>query len=262
MLIQRTHLVAVSEYHMKKMKQAFPEISILSYGKGWLAVDKPAGMSTHNDPGCDLCSVVGIICANNAELLKILDIEREFGLNPVHRLDKDTSGVVLLSCRIETFRYFSNLFESRKVNKTYAALLHGTLESTHGETQYWNQPLSKEAGGRNRPQGGGVLSPSRTWFRPVEHSPHYTLIECGPETGRKHQIRRHAKLSGHPILGDSRYGSKKACRFVSENFGFNRLGLHAASLFLILPGKTDPEFVAESPVPIIFSDIINKDRLL
>ncbi len=197
-------------------------IPILGKGAGWLAVDKPAGISVHNDPDRDLISRL-------RQEQKIRDL-----LQPVHRLDKETSGVLLLATGAETLAQLAKIFRSRHIRKRYLALVHGEFQETAGS---WTYPLTKAAAGRAQPAGRGKKLPARTRYSVKDQSPHYTLLDIELGTGRTHQIRRHAKLSGHPVVGDPRYGSPRALAFVREQKGFVRMGLHSAGLTLTLPGR-------------------------
>ncbi len=217
-------------------------IPILATGNGWLAVDKPANVSVHNEPGKDLCSIVNQYITGLPELQNRLDFEAEYGLHPVHRLDRETSGVVILACRKEIFRYFSLQFATQAVGKTYDALVHGALAVPEGRPDggEWTWPLSPTAGGRNQPAGKGPKQFCRTRFRILRYSRHYTLIQCEPQTGRRHQIRRHAAMAGHAIVGDRRYGSRRALHFISTQMGFNRLALHCRAMTIKTPEKNEP----------------------
>jgi RluA family pseudouridine synthase len=216
---------------MKTMAHKPDPILVSAVGKGWLVVEKPAGMSVHNAPGEDLCSRATAIIKKAPDAMQMIAMDPGFGVHPVHRLDKETSGLVLLAVDPESFRFLSEQFESRQVKKQYIAILHGCIEKAgEGNDAVWQWPLSKTAGGRQNPQGSGEKQPSRTHFRVLECSGHYTLVEIEPLTGRKHQIRRHAKLAGHPVVGDNRYGSLRAAKYLKENLGFDRLALHACAL--------------------------------
>ncbi|MBW2539935.1 MAG: RNA pseudouridine synthase, partial [Deltaproteobacteria bacterium] len=182
-------------------------IPVLAIGKGWLVVDKPAGITVHNTPGRDVCSLVSAFIQKEPSVLGQIDMDPDFGVNPVHRLDKETSGNILLAATPEMFQFFSKQFESRQVEKRYIAILHGTLENPQGVDPWgtWCWALAKTAGGRLRPEGAGRRQPARTLYRILDCSAHYTKVEIELLSGRKHQIRRHAKLSGHPVVGDARY---------------------------------------------------------
>lgn len=242
-------------------------ISVLAAGRGWVAVDKPAGMSVHNAPGEDLCSLV------LPNIQQQPDIRERFGVNPdlsnseidihpVHRLDRETSGVVLLAADREIFRFFSKQFDARTVQKIYVALVHGRLEIPRTKDLWgtWEWPLAKTAAGRHHPQGSGPRQASRTRFRILDYSDHYTMVEMELLTGRTHQIRRHAKLAGHPIVGDARYGSDRAVKFLSEQRGFNRLALHARSLTLRLPGEKSRTTIETPTIPAPMLALFEEDR--
>ncbi len=196
------------------------QVKILEQGEGWLCVEKPWGMSVHNEPGKDLISIL----ATDPSLAES-DI-----LQPVHRLDKETSGLLLLATTQESVTRLSALFAQGQVHKKYMALVHGSFNPDKDNKGIWDTTLAKEAGGRKDPRGRGKKIRAVTEFTVLEQTPHYALVEINLLTGRKHQIRRHAKLAGHPIVGDQRYGSPRAIQFLRENRGFHRMGLHAFSL--------------------------------
>lgn len=230
-----------------------PNILILNSGKGWVAVDKPWGMSIHNDPGIDLCSVMTSYVKDNPEFAAQTDFDPEFGLNPVHRLDKLTSGVVLLSSNAESFRFFSRQFETRSVEKRYIAIVHGQVKKQQG---LWKWPLTKKPGGRTNPAGTGKKMPSQTRFKVLKLYERYSLVECSLLTGRKHQIRRHAKLAGHAIVGDSRYGTAASVNFFKTKLDFHRLGLHSAYLKINFPGKPEPVVIKSEKIPVEMENLL------
>lgn len=236
---------------MTDMESGTWGMTFLASGKGWLVVDKPAGMTVHNDPGRDVCSLVLAHIQREAGGLDRIGLDPDFGVNPVHRLDKETSGVLLLAATPALFRFFSKQFEARQVEKRYAAVLHGRLEKPQGSDAWetWRWPLSKTAGGRNQPQGGHPRLAATTRYRILDISERYTMVEIDLLSGRKHQIRRHAKLSGHPVVGDARYGSKRAVDYLKKNCGFDRLGLHARSITFQVPDRSAPKTVATPAIP-------------
>jgi len=236
---------------MKSNERESIQIPVIAVGKGWVAVDKPAGITVHNQPGRDLCALVSTLIQNEPQLRIQMDGDPDFGVNPVHRLDKETSGVILLAGDPKTFRFFSEQFESREVKKRYVGVLHGRLENPEGHDSWgtWQWPLAKTAGGRRHPQGSGRRLPSETRFRILHRSTRYTLVEIEPLTGRKHQIRRHAKISGHPVVGDARYGSTRSVSYLRRNLAFDRLALHARDLTLHLQEGKGPETLETPEIP-------------
>ena len=227
------------------------QIPLIALGKGWVAVDKPAGITVHNQPGSDLYTWVFTMVQKEPRLRIQMGMKPGYGISPVHRLDRETSGVILLAGDPKTFRFLSEQFESRQVKKRYVALLHGRLEIPAGEGTWgtWSWPLAKTAGGRRHPQGSGRRLPCETRFRILRRSARYTMVEMEPLTGRKHQIRRHAKMSGHPVVGDARYGSRRSVDYLRRNLGFHRLALHARSLTLTLQKGRDPEKLETPEIP-------------
>ena len=236
-------------------------ICVLASGSGWLAVEKPEGVSVHNDPENDLCSRLQTAVEADAILRAALDYDPVFGVNPVHRLDRETSGVMVLACSAGVFRYIARLFEAHQVEKIYQALLHGRLETEAPGQGLWDRPLSREAGGRRDPAGTGKKMPCRTRFEILDYSAHYTLVRCRLETGRKHQIRRHAKLAGHPVVGDARYGSARAIAHLQSN-GFNRLALHCMEIGFIPSGDSEFLVIRSPELPESIRRLFEKDKAI
>ncbi|MFH2045022.1 MAG: RNA pseudouridine synthase [Pseudomonadota bacterium] len=238
------------------------KITVLASGKAWLALDKPAGITVHNASGKDLCSIAKDLVRKDDVIRNRLGLMTEIDFSPVHRLDKETSGVIILAADRETLCFFSDQFKSRKIAKQYIAILHGQLDIPKQINLWesWTWPLSKTAGGRQNPQGPGQRIPSETRFRIMEHSPHYTMVEIDLLTGRKHQIRRHAKLSGHPVVGDTRYGSTRAANYLKQHAGFIRLGLHAQAITIHIPGEKTPQIIKTSCIPAEMQNLFETDR--
>ncbi len=236
------------------------QLHILEIQKGWLAVDKPCGLSVHNDPGKDLVCLLSERIRSDPLLKKHLGINLSFQIHPVHRLDKDTSGVILFAADIKALRNLSELFMKGRVKKRYLALVHGSFNQEEGSDQYhiWNYPLSKTAGGRKNPVGKGKLVNCMTRHRVLQQSSHYSLLEIELMTGRKHQIRRHAKLSGHPVTGDTRYGSKKSIRYLRKTLSYHRLGLHCKCLEFVLPDqKKEISITSKNPLTDMIQLLLN-----
>ncbi len=246
---------------MKSVPLPASQVAVIGHGSGWLVVDKPAGMSVHNDPQGDLCAVLKAYLQSNKSLTRALCLDPEYGLHPVHRLDKETSGVILLAGRREVFQHFSRQFSEGEVHKRYLALVHGMVPQTE-PWGLWQWPLSPKAAGRRDIRGQGNRSQSITRYRVGQYSAHYTLVTCHPLTGRTHQIRRHAALAGHPIVGDRRYGSLRACRYVAQHHGFTRLALHAAELSVTPPESTAIQPFESAGLPAEIIKLIKGDRAM
>ncbi len=188
-----------------------------------LAINKPSGMPVHGGSGLQ----GGVI-----EGLRQVRPEARF-LELVHRLDKDTSGCLLIAKRKQALRELHRIFREDRVDKRYLALLNGV----------WRRPremvdvsLRKFVlrGGERFVKVDREGKPSRTEFRTLERFTEATLVEARLLTGRTHQIRVHAAYLGHPILGDTRYGDEEANRRWRGK-GLKRLFLHAWRLELPHP---------------------------
>jgi RluA family pseudouridine synthase len=224
-------------------------IKILETGDGWIGVEKPCGISIHNDPGNDVLSIVSSMIKK--------DRNDKTSVQPVHRLDKDTSGVLLLAYTPDTLKKLSDYFNKSLVKKKYLALVHGNFEKHKQDLQIWNFPLTKDAGGRDNPAGKGKRVNAETRFTILQQSEHYALLQITLITGRKHQIRRHAKLSGHPVTGDMRYGSKKSLNYLKNKCGYTRLGLHAQSIEI--PEMIPPLGIRSETIPKEMDALLKKD---
>ncbi|MDA3895926.1 MAG: RNA pseudouridine synthase [Desulfobacteraceae bacterium] len=232
-------------------------------------MNKPAGMTVHNDAGNDLCSIARDYIQKKSKLFHPICLDTDFGIHPVHRLDKETSGVLLMAADRDSFRYLSKQFESRTVKKRYIALLHGPIASqitdkipeTDDPWEMWQWPLAKDSGGRNNPAGSGQKQPCETRYQIIDQSEHYTMVEIELLTGRKHQIRRHAKLARHPVIGDARYGSLRAVDFLKKNYAFERLGLHARSLTFQAPEQQGTQVIETSEMPIQMRKLFENDKI-
>ncbi|MCP3953316.1 MAG: RluA family pseudouridine synthase [Desulfobacterales bacterium] len=245
---------------MKKQTTKDNHLRILASGKGWLAVDKPAGVSVHNDPGRDLCALVANRLQTDTDLKIATGLNGIDHLSAAHRLDRETSGVILLAGSQAVLNHFATQFETRTVKKYYTAILHGLLplSTVPDRWETWRWTLTKTAGGRQNPRGKGPRKACTTFVRVLGCSDHYSLVECRLLTGRKHQIRRHAKLAGHPVVGDRRYGSKRALEFLATKRKFKRLGLHASRLKVQPPGGQPMTFHTH-PLPIEMQQLFDGD---
>ena len=191
---------------------------ILFEDEGFLILNKPAGFAVHGGSGVSS----GII-----EGLRLIRPEAHF-LELVHRLDKDTSGCLLIAKKRSALRKLHELFRVDQVHKTYQALLSGQWAR---KQLVVTAPLLK-----NISKGGErvvVISQSgkaaETLFKRLKLFRSATLVEASPKTGRTHQIRVHAASLGHPIVGDERYGSDDVNK-AFKNKGYKRMFLHAQTL--------------------------------
>lgn len=207
-------------------------ISILFEDADVVAVDKPEGLAAipERRPQGD-------------SLLEALQAQREEKLFIVHRIDKDTSGVIVFARNAQTHRFLNQQFEARQVEKIYLALVHGVVVDDKGTV---DQPLRQFGSGRVAvdAQRG---KPSITDFCVLERFELHTRVEAHPRTGRRHQIRVHLYHLGHPIAGDPLYGDS------AQRGDFPRLMLHARKIAFQLPSGAD--LTVEAPIPGSFTSL-------
>jgi 23S rRNA-/tRNA-specific pseudouridylate synthase len=238
------------------------KIPIIEHGSGWLAVNKPVDLSVHNEPGQDLCSLLNSYFNEDANLSGRIGFDPSFGFHAVHRLDRTTSGLILMACEKAVLSFLGIQFQERAVRKTYHAILHGHLEvSAESDDGWgsWDWPLSRKASGRKNPQGNEKRYPCQTRYKILGRSSHYTLAEMEPSTGRRHQIRRHASLAKHPVIGDKRYSTSRSVKYLKQRVRFHRLGLHAFALELILPDENSPRSITTNTLPSDMQTLFDKD---
>ncbi|MFA4890631.1 MAG: RluA family pseudouridine synthase [Candidatus Paceibacterota bacterium] len=213
-------------------------IPIIYEDENILAVNKPAGLLVHNVPSSKFqeLSLVDWLVEKYPEIKKVGDPSTSSGqdLRPgiVHRLDKDTSGVLLVAKNQKSFEYLKSQFQDRKIKKKYIALVDGKLKAESGTI---NLPIAKSKSDfRKKTSVGKMVGKEReatTEYKVIKRFEKFTLIEAYPKTGRTHQIRVHFKAIGHPIVCDKLYGPKKQiCPF-----GLTRQFLHANALEFSLP---------------------------
>ena len=167
---------------------------------GLFAVDKPAGMVIHPGAGAGSGTLAHRLVAHYPELVGIGHPRRP-GI--VHRLDKDTSGVVLIARTPAMYAHLTQAFERREVHKQYLLLARGTPDPPRGRI---DAPIGRHPTQRTRMAVTRRGRPAVTDYRVLDRSAGATLVEASPSTGRTHQIRVHMAAIGHPILGDAAYG--------------------------------------------------------
>jgi len=197
-------------------------------------VNKPAGMVVHPSYGHRKGTLV------NALLARYPSLARVSGPRPgiVHRLDKDTSGLLVVAKNEEARRHLQKQFKRGEVKKVYLALVEGHLEPAQGVIE---APIGRDPRRRKRM---AVLRGGReavTEYRVRNHLDGYTLVEAMPRTGRTHQVRVHLAFLGHPVVGDPVYGFRK------KRLGLGRHFLHSHILGFRAPSGRYLEF--EAPLP-------------
>ena len=172
-----------------------------------LVIDKPPGLVVHPAPGHTSGTVVNAVLAHSPEMQSIEDDAERPGI--VHRLDKDTSGLLVIAKNVQALRFLSNQFKERTTHKTYVALVQGHLSPEHGEIV---APLGRDPRYRQRMAVVVGGREARTGYAVLRYVQDYTLVEVTLYTGRTHQIRVHFASIGHAVAADPIYGSPRASR--------------------------------------------------
>lgn len=215
-----------------------------------LAINKPAGMVVHPAPGSVDSTLVNALLHYLGTLPSNQNSSREEKLRPgiVHRLDKETSGAILVAKTCETHTRLIEQFAQRKVHKSYLALCNGIPKEQTISTRISRHPLFRQKMTVQTDRGKEAITHIQTLLREEGIS----LICATPITGRTHQIRVHLESIECSILGDSLYGSKKQ----KEKWSINRQLLHAHQLHFIHP-HTGKQLDIEAPVPSDFAHFLS-----
>lgn len=218
-----------------------------------LVVNKPAGMVVHPAAGHASGTLVHAVLGYDPDMEGIGGEERP-GL--VHRLDKETSGLIVLAKNERAHRWLQDQFRLRKVEKTYLALVDGKPPTPSGRVE---AAIGRDPSHRKKmavlPEGKGREAVSE--FKTSESFAEHTLLEFHPLTGRTHQIRLHCAFLGCPIVGDMVYGRRKPTVNIDRHF------LHAARLKIVLPEEKEPRlFEARLPVELerVLDELRTGDR--
>ena len=209
-----------------------------------IVVNKPPGMSVHGGDSVAGPTVVDFLLEKFSEIAEVGEDPVRPGI--VHRLDRDTSGVMVVARTQESFGVLKKLFQTRAITKVYRAIVCGVVRSREGVIDFpigrmANNPTKRGiARGRSEIRGAREAS---TAYRVIKAGEKYSLVELRPKTGRMHQLRVHMAALGHPIACDKKYGGKKVCCPA----GCGRQLLHAQSLsFSLVPGRMQ-SFEADPP---------------
>lgn len=224
-------------------------LSILFEDKNYLVIDKPAGLVVHPGSGHHGETLVDLLKAHTQNLSHAGGEDR---LGIVHRLDKDTSGVMVIAKNNETHRWLTNQFVEKKVKKEYIALVHGHVEPREGSIE---APLTRNQKNRTKitVSTGQKSRYALTHYR-VERTFSFpfpaSLLTVQIETGRTHQIRVHFEAIGHPLVGDPVY-TRRDEHALDQTLGLSRQFLHAKSLEFSSPTtKRISQYSAEIPAEL------------
>jgi 23S rRNA pseudouridine1911/1915/1917 synthase len=235
------------------------EPSILYEDTGIIVLDKPAGLRVHPVRLGERGTLVDFMLARWPELKGVGEDPLRPGI--VHRLDADTSGVIVVAKTDTVFEHLKRSFKSHAIEKKYLALVHGAMRERAGEINYPIGHGAHTATKRTARVSGREVRGEReafTGWRLIKQyadpstrlGASFAFLEVTPKTGRTHQIRVHMAAIGHPIAGDRLYGSRK----LAAPPGLTRLFLHASYLAFSLPNGQ--RFALESDLPLNLAGIL------
>ena len=233
--------------------------------KDLIIINKPPGMVVHPAPGHESGTLVNGLLYHCPDLK---GIGGEIRPGIVHRLDKDTSGVLVVAKHSTALHHLAHQFKTRKVKKTYLAIVQGQMTSETGKITL---PIRRHPVDRKRMsaagEGRGKRREAETQWSVKERFEYVTLLKVNPLTGRTHQIRVHCAAIHHPILGDSVYGGQKACKNTASKHhhypaiqSVKRQMLHAWKIRFIHPESGKP-MTFEASIPQDMADVINTLRI-
>ncbi len=224
-------------------------LSIVYEDDSVLVINKPAGMVVHPAAGNFEDTLVNALLHHCGDSLSAIGGVMRPGI--VHRIDKDTTGLLIVAKGDKAHQHLSAQLKTRTLSRTYFALVHGNVKEEEGTV---SAPLGRDVRDRKKmavvKQGG---KEAVTHFKVEERFGQYTLLKCKLQTGRTHQIRVHMRHIGHPILGDKTYGVKK------EAFALSGQLLHAGEIGFIHP-ETEREMTFSAPLPAVFEHVLENLR--
>jgi 23S rRNA pseudouridine1911/1915/1917 synthase len=248
--VQRGQVVAIDQPAAEVVPAEVPtllEPRIVFEDAHLVVVDKPIGLITHSAPGSPGPSLASVLAARG---LAGGGEEERPGI--VHRLDKETSGLLVVARDDETLTALQRMMRKREIDREYVALVHGRPPSLAGRIE---APIGRDPGNRTRRAVDGIgPRPAITHFELVEAFPDYTLESVHLETGRTHQIRVHFAAIGHPVVGDPLYGPSS-----SDTLGLKHQALHAHRLVFDHP-VTGERIDVTSPLPDEFQHALDRLR--
>ena len=230
--------LAVPEPIELEIKAENISLDIVYEDNDMLVVNKPQGMVVHPAAGNYTGTLVNALLYHCGDSLSGINGEKRPGI--VHRIDKDTSGLLLVAKNDNAHQKLSSQIKEHSLTRAYKALVHGNIKQDSGRI---DAPIGRHPSDRKKMTITDKNSREAvTNFRVLERYGRYTFVECILETGRTHQIRVHMSKNGHPIVGDKTYGVKK------EEFNLTGQLLHAYKVGFIHPVSGEyMEFVSELP---------------
>lgn len=221
----------------------------------WIVIlDKPSGMAAHTGSGITGGTVVDVVRAYLGPKAE----RNGFLASPAHRLDRETSGVIIVAKRRPAMVHFTDVFTEHKAKKKYLVLVKGKLQKESGLIDI---PLAEhQQTAESRERRGVNMQEARTRYQVVCQTDHVAYVQCTIETGRTHQIRRHFAALGHPVAGDPKHGDFAFNRDAKAKWGLKRLFLHSARLEFPHP-EDQRKMVVEAKLPEELVDVLKRAGL-
>jgi len=231
------------------LPEAIP-LDIRYEDEDFLVVNKPAGMVVHPAAGHERGTLVNAVLAHCPDLPGIGG-EKRPGI--VHRLDKETSGLIIVAKHDKALRHLQKQFKARTVSKSYLALVEGHIQPPQAtiDAPIGRDPRQRKRMAVIRPGSSARSRESQTVYTLLRSYDDFSLVECQPLTGRTHQIRVHLAFAGYPIVGDTVYGPRKPRLPLQRHF------LHAAKLVIQRPSDNQP-LALEAELPAELQAILHQ----
>ncbi len=256
-ILKENDELIINENKIEKSENIeIPKIDIIYENNDVIAIDKPAGVVAQSAPSSQNPSVTDFLKSHYPKISEVGENESRFGI--VHRLDKDTSGIMIAAKNNASFEFLKKQFKDRLAQKTYIALVYGKIKPKEGIIDFKigrskTNPNTQTAID-NKKKEGIKSREALTLYKTVKSFKDYSLLEVQPKTGRMHQIRVHLKAIGYPVVGDKKYFFKK---YSTINPQLERQFLHASKLTIKLPNLEEKTFHSVLPLELSqFLDII------
>ncbi len=243
--------IELPEFLPEELKPSDIELNIIFENEDLAVIDKPAGMVVHPGAGNKEDTLANALLTRFPGIEKVGEPHRP-GI--VHRLDEDTSGLIVIAKTSDSYEYLKKTFQDRNIEKEYLALVHGQVPKQH---DIIDLPLEKVPLKQKMKVGTGKEAQTEYWVMASGQIPgldQMTLLRVKLHTGRTHQIRVHLAHIGNPIVGDQVYGNKQDLQLLPRQF------LHAHRLKLQLPSGSWIELFSNLPKDL--KDILNKANII
>jgi 23S rRNA pseudouridine1911/1915/1917 synthase len=228
------------------------KLEIVFENQDFIIVNKPSGLQVHPSDSEKENTLVNALIVRYPEIKNITDGSEDSWMRPgiVHRLDKDTSGVMVVARNKKTFDELKNKFAQREIEKNYVAVVYGHLEKKSGVV---DEPIARAASFKKqkiaRGKTKGIARPAVTEYNLLKRYAEFDFVEALPKTGRMHQIRVHLASLGNSIVGDAKYKRRN----LILPAGIKRQLLHAQKLRFTLAGH---DYSFEAPLPVDFAKFL------